>query len=218
VVEGGWHEELALEHKVGPRATLQVAGFHDDDRHVAVFGRGNDLPAADYFQDYFSNGFAYDGGASSSWGTRVALRDKLSESVELAAVYAYAGALNPAVFADGGGPLRDFLHTAMRNSVGVSVAAKLPYFGTKLDGGYKWVSGPAVSRVDAYGESLYQMEPFVHVGLRQALPKFGRGRWEANARCDNLFAQGYASVNTQDGRAVLVPAFRSFRGGLSVQF
>jgi hypothetical protein len=25
-------------------------------------------------------------------------------------------------------------------------------------------------------------------------------------------------VNTQDGRALLVPAFRTFRGGLSVQF
>ena len=218
VVEGGWHEELAVERKVGPHTTLQVAGFHDDDRHVALFGRGSDLPAADYFQDYFSNGFAYDGGASSSWGTRIAVRDRLSDSLELAAVYAYAGALNPAVFAEGGGPLRDFLRTAMHNSLGMNVAARLPYFGTKLDGGYKWVSGTAVSRVDAYGESLYQMEPFVHVGVRQALPKFGPGRWEANARCDNLFSQGYASISTQDGRAVLVPAFRSFRGGLSVQF
>jgi len=25
-------------------------------------------------------------------------------------------------------------------------------------------------------------------------------------------------MNTQDGRTVLVPAFRTFRGGLSVQF
>jgi hypothetical protein len=50
------------------------------------------------------------------------------------------------------------------------------------------------------------------------LPKFGPGHWEAIANCDNVFAQGYVTVNTQDGRAVLVPAFRTFRGGLSVQF
>ena len=62
------------------------------------------------------------------------------------------------------------------------------------------------------------MEPFVHLSLRQALPKFGPGRWEANARCDNLFAQGYVPVSTQDIHALLVPAFRSFRGGFSVQF
>jgi hypothetical protein len=72
--------------------------------------------------------------------------------------------------------------------------------------------------LDAYGESLFQMDPFLHVGVRQPLPKFARGRWEAIANCDNLFAQGYVSVNTQDGRSVLVPAFRTFRGGLSVQF
>ena len=56
---------------------------------------GNDLPAADYFQDYFSNGFAYDGGSSSSWGTRVALREKLNDDMELTALYAFGGALTP---------------------------------------------------------------------------------------------------------------------------
>src|SRR5258708_20546080 len=51
------------------------------------------------------------------------------------------------------------------------------------------------------------------LSLHDALPisKFAPGRWEAIANCDNLFAQGYVTVNTQDGRAVLVPAFRTFR-------
>lgn len=216
VMEGGWHEEISAERRLGTRARLQVAGFHDDNRHVAVFGRGNDLPAADYFQDYFSNAFAYDGGSSGSWGTRVAFREKLSDDVEVTAVYAFAGALSPIEGTEGS--TRDILRTTMYNSVGASVSAKLPRSGTRVTAGYKWVSGPAVSRLDAFGESLYQMEPFLHVGVRQALPKFAPGHWEAIANCDNLFAQGYVSVNTQDGRAVLVPAFRTFRGGLSVQF
>ena len=219
VLEGGWHEELAAERRLGSRGSLQLAAFHDDNRHVAVFGRGDDLPAADYFQDYFSNGFAYDGGSSGSWGTRIALREKVFDDLELTAVYAYAGALSPSELADGvDAPMRDLLRTAMHNSLGANVSAKLPYVSTKVDAGYKWVSGVAVSRLDSFGESLYQMEPFAHLAVRQALPKFGPGRWEANARCDNLFAQGYVSVNTQDGHALLVPAFRSFRGGLSVQF
>lgn len=218
VLEGGWHEEIAAVRKLGARGKLEVAGFHDDNRHVAVFGRGNDLPAADYFQDYSNNGFAYDGGSSGSWGTRVVLREKLSDVVEMTAVYAYAGALSPSDLVDADSPLRELLRTTMHNSFGANVSARLPYVGTQVDGGYKWVSGVTVSRLDSFGESRYRMEPFAHLGVRQPLPKFGPGRWEANARCDNLFAQGYVSVNSQDGHALLVPAFRTFRGGLSVQF
>jgi hypothetical protein len=44
------------------------------------------------------------------------------------------------------------------------------------------------------------------------------GHWEANAECDNLLAQGNVSLNSRDGQVLLVPAFRSFRGGLSLQF
>jgi hypothetical protein len=216
VLEGGWHEEISAERKLGSRGSLQVAGFHDDNRHVAVFGRGNDLPAADYFQDYFSNAFAYDGGASGNWGMRLAVREKLSDNLEVTAIYAYAGALSPSDMVDAA--TRDMLRNTMHNSLGAGVSTKVPRLGTKLNASYKWVGGPAVSRVDAYGESLYQMQPFLHVGVRQALPKFAPGHWEAIANCDNLFAQGYVSVNTSDGRAVLVPAFRTFRGGLSVQF
>jgi hypothetical protein len=75
-----------------------------------------------------------------------------------------------------------------------------------------------VSRLDSYGESLYQMDPYLHVGIRQTLPKFGPGRWQAIADCDNILAQGYVTLSSQDGRTTLVPAFRTFRGGLSVQF
>lgn len=216
VLESGWHEEIAAERKLGPHGMLQAAAFHDDDRHVAVFGRGNDLPAADYFQDYFSNAFAYDGGASGSWGARLAVREKLSDNLEVTAIYAYAGALSPTDLVDVA--TRDMLRNTMHTSVGARVSTRLPRFRTRLNAGYTWISGEAVSRVDAYGESLFQMDPFLHVGVRQPLPKFAPGHWEAIATCDNLFAQGYVSVTTQDGHALLIPSFRTFRGGLSVQF
>jgi hypothetical protein len=216
VLQSGWHEELSAERKVGSRGKLEVAAFHDDNRHVAIFGRGNGLPSTDYFQDYFSNGFAYDGGSSSTWGTRVALREKLSDDIELTTVYAFAGALAPDE--DLNGVLRDILRTAPRHSLGASVSAKVPRAHTKVEMGYKWINGVTVSRVDLYGESLYQMEPYLHVGIRQPLPKFALGRWEAVADCDNLLAQGSVPISSNDGRTNLIPAFRSFRGGLSVQF
>lgn len=216
VLESGWHEEIAAERKLGSHGVLQAAAFHDDDRHVAVFGRGNDLPVADYFQDYFSNAFAYDGGSSGSWGGRLAVRERLSDNLEVTAIYSYAGALSPSDMVEVA--TRDMLHNTMHHSVGGRVSTKLPRLHTKLNAGYTWISGEAVSRVDAFGDSLFQMEPFLHVGVRQPLPKFGPGHWEAIANCDNLFAQGYVSVTSQDGHALLIPSFRTFRGGLSVQF
>jgi Carboxypeptidase regulatory-like domain len=214
-LEGGWHEEIAAERKLG-RGELQVAAFHDDTRHVAVYGRGSDLPSGDYLPDSFSSSFAYDGGSLNTWGARVAIREKLSEDLEMAAVYAFAGALTPSELSDGA--LRDMLRQSMHSSVGVNMTAKIPRSKTKVSVGYKWVSGTPVSRVDAAGDAFYQMDPYLHLGFRQTLPKFGPGHWQATANCDNVLAQGYVSLNTNDGRTVLVPAFRTFRGGLSVQF
>jgi hypothetical protein len=214
-LEGGWHEEIAADRKLG-RGDLQVAAFHDDNRHVAVYGRGNDLPAAEYLPDYFSSAFAYDGGSLNSWGARAALREKLSDDLEMTAVYAFAGALSQSNLAEGA--LREMLRSSLHHSLGANVTVKVPRTSTKVNAGYKWVSGATVSRLDGFGESLYQMDPYLHIGIRQTLPKFGPGHWQAMANCDNILAQGYVSMNTQDGRTVLVPAFRTFRGGLSVQF
>jgi len=159
VLQGGWHEEISAERRVGENGRLEVAGFHDDSHHLAVFGRGNDLPAREYFEDVFSSAFAYDGGAFSSWGGRVAYREKLNDDVEVTALYALAGALAPGATNDG--VLRDLLRMVPRHSVGVNVSSKLPRTGGRITAGYKWISGTAVSRVDSYGESLYQMDPYL---------------------------------------------------------
>ena len=216
VLQGGWHEEISAERRLGERGKLQVAAFHDDAHHQAIFGRGSDLPEQEFFQDIFSSAFAYDGGSLSSWGGRIAYREKLGDGGEVTAVYAMGGALAPGAMADA--VLRDALRMVVRQSLGVNVSTRVPRAGGRVTVGYKWISGPAVSRVDSYGESLYQMDPFLHVSLRQQLPKIGPGRWEAIADCDNLLAQGYITMNTRDGQVVLVPAFRTFRGGLSLQF
>jgi hypothetical protein len=216
VVQGGWHEEISAERRLGENGKLQIAAFHDDNQHLAVFGQGRGLPISEYFQDSFSNGFAYDGGSSSSWGARIALREKLTDDVEWTAVYAYGGVLTPVE--EMSGALRDSIRTAARSSVGSNITWTSQRSHTKVTAGYKWVSGQALSRLDNYGETQYQMDPFVHVSVRQQLPRFGLGRWEAIADCDNLLAQGYVPVVTKDGPAMLVPAFRTVRGGLSVQF
>jgi len=205
VLENGRHEELAAERKLESHSVFQIAVFHDDNRHVALFGKGSDLPSGDYFQDYYSNAFAYDGGSSVSWGGRVALRERISDELELSTIYAFSGALVP-------------VRTVPRHSAAVKLTGRLPVTGTKLTAGYKWVNGLALSRVDPYGEAVYDINPYLHIGIRQPLPWPTIGHWEANAECDNLLAQGNVPVNTKDGQVLVVPAFRSFRGGVSLQF
>jgi hypothetical protein len=146
----------------------------------------------------------------------LALREKLDHDVELTAAYAFAGTLTPGDATNGA--LRDALRTASRHSLGASISSKIPRLGTRVNAGYKWVGGVSVSRLDSYGESLFQLDPYFHVSVRQSLPKFGPGKWEAIADCNNLMAQGYVPLGSRDGRLVLVPAFRTFRGGLSLQF
>jgi hypothetical protein len=217
VLEGGWHEEVAVERRLGAHATLQAAGFRESAQHLAVFGRGG-TTNPDFFKDSFSSGFLYDGGASNSWGTRLAYRQKLSDDLEIAAVYAWAGALSledPAANVD----LRDAMQTRYRHSLAGRVSGRIRKTGTRMAASYKWVDGSIVSRQDIFGETAYQLDPFFNVSVRQPLPNFfNGGRWEAQADFRNLLAQGYVSVNGRDGRVVLVPAFRSFRGGVSFQF
>jgi hypothetical protein len=217
VLEGGWHEELAFERRLGSHASVQGAAFRDRARHLAIYGRGA-ASGPDFLQGFFSNAFLYDGGPSNSWGTRVAYRQKFSEDFEVAAVYAWAGALmleDPAANMD----LRDALQTRYRHSLAARVSGRLPRAGTRLAASYKWVSGLEVSRQDIFGEAAYQLEPNLNLSVRQPLPSFLlSGKWEALADFRNLLAQGYVPVNGRDGRVVLVPALRSFRGGVSFQF
>jgi hypothetical protein len=216
VLENGRHEEIAVERKVGAHGFIQAAGFHDDYSHVALFGRGAGLPSTEYLPDVYTKGFAYDGGYSNAWGGRVALRERISDDLEFTTIYAFSGVLVPTNVLDAA--LRDAIRTEPLHSLGANVNARVPRTHTRFNAGYKWISGPALSRVDSYGENMYQMNPYLHVGIRQPLPHFALGQWEASAECDNLLAQGYVTMNTGDGQMLLMPAARSFRGGLSLQF
>lgn len=217
VLDAGRHSEAALEHLMGPNARLVAAVFHDHSRHTAVFGRGR--AGGDFFHDAFFNGFSYDGGSSGSWGTRVAYQRKMGAETEITAVYSFAGALVADEVSEDSADLRSGLTTAGRHSFGARVSTRLPRLGTRVATSYKWISGPTVSRHDAAGENALQLDPYLNLQVRQPLPGFlFAGRIEAVADFRNLLAQGYVPVSLRDGSIVLMPTFRSFRGGLSFQF
>jgi hypothetical protein len=217
VLEGGWHQELGVKRSMGGQSTLEVAAFHDSTRDQAIFGTGA-AANPEFVQDQFSTAFLYDGGNSSFWGGRAAYRQKLSDDLEVAAIYAWAGALSPGrelylTSSD----LRDSFTTTNHHSLAARISGKIPQSGTEFSASYKWVSGVALSRMDQFGEASYQIDPNLHLSIRQPLPGLN-GRWEALADFSNLLAQGYVSVNGQDSRMMLVPILRSFRGGVSFQF
>lgn len=216
VMEGGWHEEISLERKFNENASLTAGVFRDRSNHTALFGRG--LAAqADFLQDFYSDAFAYDGGGSGSPGSRVAYKQKLPDGTELVFLYAWAGALVPVENPESL-LLRDALESRQRHSVAARITTRLPRTGTQLSASYKWLSGPVAARHDAFGEVAYQVDPFLNLSVRQPLPSLFSTKVEALADFRNLLAQGYVPVNTADGRVVLIPAFRTFRGGFSFQF
>jgi len=217
ILADGLHEELAVKHAVNKHAEVTAAVFHDRSSHTAIIGRGGPS-GADFLQDYFSQAFAYDGGETASTGARLAYQQSLTDTLKATLIYAYAGALAPNGDSDASGTLRDDLTTRYRQSLAAGVTATVPRTGTKFSASYKWLSGPTVSSLDPYGESLYHMDPYLSMQIRQPLPSVFPGHMEVQANVGNLLAQGYVPVATRDGYVLLVPSYRYFRGGLSVQF
>jgi hypothetical protein len=218
-LEGAWHEELSVRRELGSRASLQAAAFHDSSGHLAVFGfdpLSNKRGASN--QTQYSYG--HDAGAGETFGTRVAYHQRLSNNLEVAAIYAYAGALAP--YADTStlsSNVSGLVHMQYRHSVAGRVAGKLPKGGTQFSASYKWLDGAIVGRQDLFGEAAQGVDPYLSFTLRQPLPSFHTGgHWEAVANFRNVFAQGYVPVNTAEGQLVLMPVERSFQGGVSFQF
>ncbi len=216
VLEDNLHEELAVEHDLSKKSSITASVFHDRSNHTAVFGRGN-VSGPDYLPDYFSDVFAYDAGELTSIGARLVYQQKISGNLEMTMIYAYGGVLAPNE-SPVEAALRNELATQYRVSAAARFTAKIPHTGTKIVSGYKWISGSAVSQQDSYGESVYHLDPYLSVQIRQKLPGFIPGHAEILADCGNLLAQGYVTLSTSDGQVVLMPTYRFFRGGLSFQF
>lgn len=217
LTEDDVHEEFGISHGAGHGAQVTAAVFHDSSNHTAVIGRGGAADAPDFLQDYFSQAFAYDGGNSSSTGARVSYARKLSETTDISAVYAYGDVLAPMPGSDGK-TLRSQLTPQGRHSIAARTSTKIPRLGTNVTTSYKWLDGTAVSRLDAYGESLYRIDPYLSLQIRQPVPAILSGRLEIEADAGNLLGQGYVPVATNRGQVVLVSAYRYYRGGLSFQF
>ena len=218
VFENGLHEEVGVKHSLSGGADIAAAVFHDRSTHTAVLGVGS-TPRAEFVQGFFGNAFAYDGGTAESTGARLVYHQRMSDDLATTVIYDYAGALAVAAGAPADAHhLRDQFDTEPRQSVAAKVTARLPGVDTRLVVGYKWLDAATVSQQDPYGESMYGIDPYLNMGVRQPLPNVFPARIEMQADFGNLLQQGAVPVTANGRHLVLVPAYRYFRGGLTLQF
>jgi hypothetical protein len=212
-----WHEEFAVERELGSQATLSAALFHDGESHAPIFGRG---PLSDFntISDPFSSAFVYNGGSLQNWGARVGYERKLSTDWQATLLYDWSRALAPGAANLTAATLRQMIVEQRRDLVGGKLSGRIDRLGTEISAGYEWVNGPILTQPDPYGAAEYGLDPYLNVSVRQPLPTFLCCRIVAIIDVRNLLAQGYVSLETGDGRAILIPAARAIRGGFAVQF
>jgi hypothetical protein len=107
------------------------------------------------------------------------------------------------------------------SSLAGRVSARIPATQTRVTTSYEWVQRGRVTMVDPHGQADLQLQPYFDVEVRQPLPAlaFLPARIEAIADFRNFLAQGYSPVSQSgDTPLLLSSAYRSVRGGFSVEF
>jgi carboxypeptidase family protein len=222
------HTEAAVERRLSETSRVEVAVFHDGFQNTAVWGIADPqvvaLLAGNVLPNPVANGLTLNAGSYGSSGFRAAYTRQLGNRVEAAIMYAAGDALGvdagvqPAARLSN---LRSALRAERSQSVAAKVCARVPGSKTRVVASYQWMPRDRVTSVDPYGEASLGTQPYLDVQVRQPLPylAFLPAHIEAVADFRNLLAQGYVPVFVAgEDPLVLAAAYRSFRGGFSVQF
>jgi hypothetical protein len=223
------HAELSFTRTLGKSGRLEGAAYRDyfEDAAVWGFGKAGVLEglAGNFLPNPAAGGVTLNGGTYTSSGVRAAYMQNLNNGVQIAVLYALGDALAvaPAYVAGEGllEDLRDVVRPRQTQIVAGRITGRLPVCRTQITTSYAWLPSGRVTDVDPYGETSLQLQPFLGIQIRQPLPNlaFLPARIEALADFRNPLAQGYVPVSRSGGETlVLTPAYRSFRGGFSVQF
>jgi len=223
------HSEAAYTRRVGRKTRVEAAAYHDQYQNAALwgFGEGNALSglAGNYFGNPAADGVTLNAGHYSTSGVRATLVRKLGDATEVSVLYAMGDALTAdekGVLQHGPAKdLRSSLRTRSTQTVGGRVATRIPRSRTSITTSYLWIPAGRLNSVDPVGQANLQIQPYLGVQIRQPLPNlaFLPARIEALADFRNLLSQGYVPIGGSGDESLLItPAYRSFRGGFSVQF
>ncbi len=226
-LEQGDHSEISLNRLLSGSARIELAAYHDGIKNAAVWGSANAAATSWLAGNYVVNpavgGIFVNMGDYHSSGYRAAYLQRIGNHVETLVAYSVGDSL----YAHGlvnhapEGDLHGVVKPVRSASLAGGVSARIPVTRTQLTTSYEWVQRGRVTMVDPYGQADLQLQPFLDVQVRQPLPAlaFLPAHIEAVAEFRNLLAQGYSPL-TQSGEMTLLlsSAYRSLRGGLSVEF
>jgi hypothetical protein len=220
------HSEISLNHRLHGSGRIELAAYHDGVRNAAVWGSANAAATSWLAGNYVVNpavgGIFVNVGDYHSSGYRAAYAQRIGKHVETLVAYSVGdslytqGLVNHAPKED----LQGVLKPVRSSSLAGGVSARIPVTRTQLTTSYEWVQRGRVTMVDPYGQADLQLQPFLDFQIRQPIPAlaFLPARIEAVAEFRNLLAQGYSPL-TQSGEMILLSsAYKSVRGGFSVEF
>ena len=226
------HGEVAYSRRLSKKTELEVAAYHDNFNDAVVRGFGEPgawgqwAAAGDVLPNATSNGVNFNAGNYGSSGLRASVSQSLGRHLEVSALYANGDALAviPAVARakTPGNTFAAAVHPRRTESAAAKITACVPASKTKIVASYAWLESGSVTAVDPYGLEELNVAPYLGVQIRQPLPSISvipGAHIEAVADFRNLAGEGYVRIASSSGEPlVLTPAYRSFRGGFSVQF
>jgi Carboxypeptidase regulatory-like domain len=224
------HAEVSYDRQLGKRTRVQVAAYHDGIENAALWGSADAeefsrlARSGNFLPNPAAGGVTLNAGDFGSSGMRVAVIRSLGSNAEAVFVYSTGESLaiseDAAASLNADGALRDFLRARPTQALGGRVSAQVPFSHTRISTSYEWLPRGRVTEIDPAGNSNMDIQPFLNVQIRQPLPAldFFSAHVEAMADFRNLLAEGYVPITTSEDRVLLTPAYRSFRGGFSVQF
>ncbi len=221
-IERASHHELALSRRIGNNK-LQLAAFSDNIRNAALTGTGSSFTSDTnaLIGDPYSGNFAYNGGNLHTQGVRAVFSRPVTTGIDATLDYAYGGVLTAPESLLQVSQTSTGLVTAKRHSAAAKLSGTAPATHTRVIASYRWLSGPALTSVDAFNASAGQTDPYLSFFIRQPIPTmhiFPSGL-EALVDVRNLLAQGYRPVLSADGSTVyLVQGSRAIRAGLAINF
>lgn len=222
------HAEVGLHRRLGKTSRVEIAGYQDYFRNAAVWAQGapgtSSWLVANIIPNPTTGAMLLNAGDYRSSGIRATYSISLGSHLAGAFDYALGEALNANAIRHAGEDAwrsQGFLRPARSQSFGGKVSTRIPISKTQLTTSYQFAQDGRVTGVDPYGTADLEIQPFLGLQIRQPLPtlSFIPAKIEALADFRNLLGQGYVPAPRAEGRPfLLTSAYRTFRGGFSVQF
>lgn len=219
------HSELAVNHRIGNSARVQVAAYHDALRNAAVWGLGQSAGdqafAGNYLPNPAGNGIVINGGNYSSNGFRAVFAKTFHSRVEVMGAFSSGNSLSAHSFTVQQVYTQRMLTPEQTNALIAKITAQLPVTQTRISSSYEWVPNDRVTLVDPAMQGNLQTQPYLGVQVRQPIPT--PNSWpvhiDAVAEFQNLLSQGYVPAGQGNQKPVVLSSgYHYVRGGFSVQF